>query len=175
MIPLVLALTLNCLVPPVGEPIVAGFVAPECAFCASHRTIDFAGSTGRVVVAPAAGRVTFAGLVAERPFVTIALGPEEQVSPWPVITVGGLSIDPGLATGDMVRSGQRLGLTNGVVTLSMRYIAAGSAASYRDPAPFLERRRTRVRLVPTDGSRRRRASVTKSCARPLSVARASES
>ena len=59
---------------PVVGPVVRGFDPPSSPYGAGHRGIDIAVPVGTLVVAPAAGVVTFAGAVAGRLYVTIDHG-----------------------------------------------------------------------------------------------------
>ncbi|WP_395242910.1 M23 family metallopeptidase [Agromyces sp. MMS24-K17] len=61
---------------PVAAPIrvTAPFRAPETRYSAGHRGIDLAATTGDPVTAPADGVVSFAGMVAGRPVVSIDHG-----------------------------------------------------------------------------------------------------
>ena len=151
--PLVAAL---CLVPPVDAPVVEPFVAPACSFCAGHRTVDFATATatatettGTLVVAPIAGRVSFAGEVAGRRFVSVRSGDH-------TVTVGGLG-SLAVSAGQAVAAGETVGRGTGLgpVTLSVRRDAGQPTEEYLDPGQFLARRIGRARLVPTDGTRPR--------------------
>jgi len=87
---------------PVTGPVIRGFDPPESPFGSGHRGIDIAAAFGTTVVAPAPGRVSFAGSVAGRLFVTVDHG-------------GGLlstcSFLSGIAVrrGDLVAAGQPLG------------------------------------------------------------------
>ena len=140
-----------CLVPPVDAPVVEPFVAPACSFCAGHRTVDFANTavvTG-TVVAPIAGRVSFAGEVAGRRFVSVRSGDH-------TVTVGGLG-SLAVSAGQAVAAGETVGRGTGLgpVTLSVRRDAGQPTEEYLDPGQFLARRIGRARLVPTDGTRPR--------------------
>jgi murein DD-endopeptidase MepM/ murein hydrolase activator NlpD len=59
---------------PVTGPIVRGFDPPDSPYGAGHRGIDIGAPVGTPVLAPAAGRVTFAGAVAGKLYVTIDHG-----------------------------------------------------------------------------------------------------
>lgn len=153
-----------CLIPPVDAPVVEPFVAPACSYCPGHRTIDFASTTTHgttthnvTVVAPIAGRVTFAGEVAGRRFVSVRSGDH-------TVTVGGLG-SVVVTAGDTVAAGEAVGrgTTTGGVTLSMRRDAGQPTEEYLDPAPFLARRIGRARLIPTDGTRPRPARTRLVC------------
>ena len=63
----------SCLSPPVTSAIAARFVAPACPYCAGHRTLDFSATIGTDVVAPIDGTVTFAGIVAGSPYITMSV------------------------------------------------------------------------------------------------------
>ena len=140
-----------CLVPPVNTPVVEPFVAPACSYCAGHRTVDFAstGATDATVVAPIAGRVSFAGEVAGRRFVSVRSGDH-------TVTVGGVWTLV-VTAGQTVVAGETVGRGTGLgpVTLSVRRDAGQPTEVYLDPGPFLARRIGRARLVPTDGTRPR--------------------
>jgi murein DD-endopeptidase MepM/ murein hydrolase activator NlpD len=90
---------------PVVGPIVQGFDPPTSPFGSGHRGIDIATAAGTPVVAPAAGTVTFAGMVAGHLFVTIDHGGGlESTYSW----LSAVSVRKGdvVATGDSVaRSG----------------------------------------------------------------------
>lgn len=137
-----------CLAPPVNTPVVAPFVAPACSYCAGHRTVDFANAS-TTVVAPIAGRVSFAGEVAGRRFVSVRSGDH-------TVTVGGLG-SLAVVAGQIVSTGQTVGRGTalGSVTLSVRRDAGQPTEEYLDPGQFLARRIGRARLVPTDGTRPR--------------------
>lgn len=134
--------------PPVSGAVAFPYVEPSCEFCAGHRTIDFEQSIGREVSAPVTGVITFAGTVVDQQFVTIDPDPKSGFSPEILVTIGGLIRDSSVRTGQVVHVGQRLGETNGLIHLSMRYINEGKPARYIDPTSFLARRRSRVRLIP---------------------------
>lgn len=59
---------------PVTGPVIRGFDPPASPFGSGHRGIDIAAPAGSVAVAPAAGRVSFAGPVGGRLFLTIDHG-----------------------------------------------------------------------------------------------------
>ena len=153
----------GCVVPPVDGVVAFPYVAPACDYCAGHRTIDFEQSVGRLVVAPVSGQITFAGEVVDREFVTIDPGPSTGFGRDVLFTVGGLHIDPDVKSGRVVTSGARLGLSNGLIYLSMRYIIEGKAARYVDPTPYVASRRTRARLIPNSRQGGRRAPERLSC------------
>jgi murein DD-endopeptidase MepM/ murein hydrolase activator NlpD len=59
---------------PVVGPVIRGFDPPDSPFGSGHRGIDIAAAAGSPVRAPAAGKVTFAGPVGGRLFLTIDHG-----------------------------------------------------------------------------------------------------
>lgn len=59
---------------PVRGPVIRAFDPPDSPYGAGHRGIDIATPAGSVAVAPADGRVSFAGPVGGRLFVTIDHG-----------------------------------------------------------------------------------------------------
>ena len=164
MILLAFFVAANCLIPPVSGAVAFPYVEPSCEFCAGHRTIDFAQTEGREVIAPVTGRITFAGMVVGQQFVTIDPDPKSGFGPDVVVTVGGLIRDPTVKSGLAVQAGQPLGTVDGLVHLSMRYIVEGRPARYVDPTPFLARRRSRVRLIPNSRIGGRRTTSQLLCA-----------
>lgn len=164
----VLLVAASCLIQPVEGAVAFPYVEPACDYCAGHRTIDFAPSNfapsvGRRVVAPVAGQITFAGTVVDQQFVSIDPAPSTGFGPEVVVTVGGLDIDPDVELGQVVTSGERIGVSNGLIHLSMRYIIEGKSARYVDPTPFVARRRTRARLIPNSRRGGRQAADRLSC------------
>ena len=59
---------------PVTGPVIRGFDPPASPYGSGHRGIDIAAAAGSVAVAPADGRVSFAGPVGGRLFLTIDHG-----------------------------------------------------------------------------------------------------
>ena len=169
MILLAFFVAANCLIPPVAGAVAFPYVEPSCEFCAGHRTIGFEQSVGRPVVAPVVGRITFAGQVVDQQFVTIDPDPTTGFGPEIVVTIGGLVRDPSVQSGQIVETAQRLGFSNGLIHLSMRYIVVGRPARYVDPTSYLARLRARVRLIPNSRTGGRRSQSQLSC--PVSFGR----
>lgn len=98
---------------PVAAPhqIARPFVAPASEYGAGHRGIDIRAPVGSVVRAPADGVVHFAGVVVDRPVLSIAHAGGVLSSYEPVET--------SLAAGDAVRRGQAIG------TLAAGHCASG--------------------------------------------------
>ena len=163
MIVFSLLLSVQCLLAPVQTPVAFPYVEPPCEFCEGRRTIDFAQSVGQSVFAPIAGRITFAGIVVDQGYVTIDPSPGTGYGPEVLITVGGLVIDANIVSGRNVHVGERIGVSNGLIHLSMRSIREGKSARYVDPTAYLGRRRPRVRLIPHSGVGARRAQIGLTC------------
>jgi murein DD-endopeptidase MepM/ murein hydrolase activator NlpD len=89
--------------PPGG--IVRPFEAPPGPYAAGHRGIDLAAAAGQRVAAPAAGVVQFAGVVVDRPVVTLRVGARTLVSLEPVAAE--------LPVGAAVGAGEPLGTVAG--------------------------------------------------------------
>lgn len=148
---------LVCLVAPVDGPVLSVFEPPACDYCAGRRSIDLAARPGETVIAPIAGRVTFAGPVARTLYVSIGTGPYAP-TPNPgsggrtVVTVGRLATVL-VAEGEWVTPGRTIGRA-GAAPVSLSWRRAGR---YTDPSPFLGRLVSRARLVPTDGTASRPA------------------
>ncbi|MEA9986278.1 M23 family metallopeptidase [Subtercola sp. RTI3] len=88
---------------PVAEPhvLLRAFAAPPTAFAAGHRGIDIAADPDEQVVAPAAGVVTYAAVVVDRPVVSIDHGNGFVSSLEPVTAV--------VSLGQTVVAGQPIG------------------------------------------------------------------
>jgi murein DD-endopeptidase MepM/ murein hydrolase activator NlpD len=142
------ALTLlvpGCYLPPVESPIVDPFRAPPCAYCAGNRGLEYRPHPGARVVAASAGVVEFNGVVAGVRYLVV-----RQVDGRSA-TYGRLA-GAGVEVGARVDAGQVLGSTT-----ERFYFGLREGDRYVDPAPFLGILRYRPRLVPVDGSARRRA------------------
>lgn len=59
---------------PVAGPVVGAFDPPDVKWGSGHRGVDVAAEPGTVVVTPADGTVTFAGMVAGRPVLVVSHG-----------------------------------------------------------------------------------------------------
>ncbi|MET1051962.1 MAG: M23 family metallopeptidase [Mycetocola sp.] len=83
------------------RPVLRPFVAPPTRYAAGHRGIDIGADPGDPVVAAAGGVVSFAGLVIDRPVISVR-HPDGLVS----------SIEPvdaGVTAGDSVEAGEPIG------------------------------------------------------------------
>jgi murein DD-endopeptidase MepM/ murein hydrolase activator NlpD len=118
---------------PVIGPVIRGFDPPDSPFGSGHRGIDIAAPVGTVVVAPAAGQVSFAGNVGGHLFVTVDHG-------------GGLLSTCSYLSailvrkGDVVVAGQPLGLSGsghpGDVIPSLHF-GVRLNGEYVDPLDYL--------------------------------------
>ncbi|QDZ14081.1 peptidoglycan DD-metalloendopeptidase family protein [Humibacter ginsenosidimutans] len=86
---------------PGARTVLRGYEAPASRYSAGHRGIDIAAVTGTPVVSPASGTVRFAGVVVDRPTITVATVDGVLISLEPVASP--------LAAGDVVAGGQSLG------------------------------------------------------------------
>lgn len=148
MISAVAALTVlvpTCYQPPVVSRIVDSFRAPACAYCAGNRGLEYQPAPSSRVVAAAPGVVTFNGVVAGVRYVVV-----EQTDGRSA-TYGRLA-SSSVAVAAKVDQGDTVGTTTDRFYFGLRV-----GDRYIDPAPFLGRLRYRPRLVPIDGSPRRRA------------------
>jgi murein DD-endopeptidase MepM/ murein hydrolase activator NlpD len=135
---------------PVVGPILRGFDPPDDPYGSGHRGIDIGAPAGTVVVAPAAGTVTFAGTVAGSFFVTIDHG-------------GGLASTYSWLTellvrrGDRVTSGEpiaRSGYGHPGDTVDSLHMGVKLNGAYVDPLDYLTAPdlTTMIRLAPLLGS-----------------------
>jgi murein DD-endopeptidase MepM/ murein hydrolase activator NlpD len=136
-----------CWRPPVTGQIVDHFRAPACPYCVGNRGIEYRTSTAGIVRSVAAGRVVFSGLVARTSYVVI-----EHANGWKV-TYGQLS-ESRVRRGSNVARGAVLGWVE-----SGFYFGLRVNGLYRDPESYLGRLAGRPRLVPIDGTNRRRPKI----------------
>ncbi len=134
----------RCYDPPVQAAISQPFREPACPYCAGRRGVTFASRPGDPVRAVAAGVVTFSGLVAGTAYLVVAHD-------------DGLLATYGRIERTWLRAGQRVRAGQVVATASAVDVHFGlrEAGVYIDPEPLLGVRRFPIRLVPSDGGRRR--------------------
>jgi murein DD-endopeptidase MepM/ murein hydrolase activator NlpD len=119
---------------PVTGPVIRAFDPPDSPYGAGHRGIDIAAPAGSIVVAPADGRVAFAGPVGGRLFLTIdhSVGLESTYS-W----VASLEV----RKGDLVQRGQpvaRSGAGHTGDLLPNLHLGVKLDDVYVDPLDYLE-------------------------------------
>ncbi len=114
---------------PVAGPIVRGFEAPAGPYGPGHRGVDFGVALGTRVLAPAAGRVIFAGTVAGLAWMAV------EVAPGVVVSLGPLA-GPLPTPGTTLAAGAPAGAVapghDGTLHLGLRI-----DGSYVDPLPYL--------------------------------------
>ncbi|PPF84540.1 M23 family peptidase, partial [Subtercola sp. Z020] len=87
--------------------VVRPFEAPATPYAAGHRGIDLDATPGQPVYALAAGTVSFAGTVVDRPLVSVT----HSVAPPGVSLLSSLEpVTPSVAQGDAVAAGQQIGV-----------------------------------------------------------------
>jgi murein DD-endopeptidase MepM/ murein hydrolase activator NlpD len=118
---------------PVVGPVIRAFDPPDSPYGAGHRGIDIAAPSGSVAVAPADGRVAFAGPVGGRLFVTIDHGGGlESTFSW----VSSLEV----RRGDVVTAGQPVARTGGGHTgdtVANLHFGVRLDDAYVDPLDYL--------------------------------------
>jgi murein DD-endopeptidase MepM/ murein hydrolase activator NlpD len=98
--------------------VVAPFRAPATPYAAGHRGVDLSAGAGQSVLAPAAGVVSFAGMVAGRPVVSLDHGDGIVSSMEPVSTE--LSAGEAVAEGAPVGTVGEGGHCDGCIHLGVR-------------------------------------------------------
>jgi murein DD-endopeptidase MepM/ murein hydrolase activator NlpD len=134
-----------CWPPPVATPVTVPYREPACTYCAGHRGVGFDVEPGTPVSAVAAGTVTFAGGVAGVQYVVVQQADGLRAT-------YGLLRSVRVVPGQQVAPGEVLALSTARVHFGLR-----RGQEYLDPTPLLGRWQSSPRLVPTDGSRPRRA------------------
>jgi murein DD-endopeptidase MepM/ murein hydrolase activator NlpD len=132
-----------CLLPPVSAPVIDAFREPACPYCPGNRGLELAPARGSVVIAAAAGRVSFVGSVAGVRYVVVEHASGHRT------TYGGLD-GAVVRSGAAVAAGTQVGISSDRLFFGLRF-----GERYLDPAPFLATVRPRPQLVPLDGRNRR--------------------
>lgn len=131
---------------PLAPPwrVLRSFEAPSTRYSAGHRGIDLAAETGRVVLAPTAARVYFAGPVAGRPVITLQPAEDLLVSMEPVLTT--------LSPGDVVPRSAIVGTvaTGGHCDASCLHLGVRVNGEYVSPLIYFGGV-PRAVLLPIDG------------------------
>lgn len=130
---------------PLSGPVVTGFTAPEPDWLPGHRGIDLGGWPGDVVVAAAAGTVTFAGPLAGRGVVVVDHG---------TVRTTYEPVDPHVTVGQTVVNGTRLGTLvaghAGCPTEACLHLGLKEGERYLDPRSLFGGHQ--IRLVPAAGA-----------------------
>lgn len=126
---------------PLGPPapeVVRPFSAPATPWGPGHRGVDLAAASGQPVLAPATGRVSYAGRVAGRGVVAIVHG---------VLRTTYLPVRPSVEKGRGVRAGARIGTVEPSAHCAGPCLHWGllRGRTYLDPLTLV---RPRVRLLP---------------------------
>lgn len=117
-----------CLLAPVSGPVAAPY-APIGQF-GGHWGVDLAATPGTAVVAPSAGRVSFAGRVAGMLTVTIDIGKDYLVS---VSYLSAVRV----SRGEAVQRGQTVGIAGWAHGEQAVHLSVRHNGAYLDPEPFL--------------------------------------
>ncbi len=115
-----------------GPPqVLRAFEQPLTDYTAGHRVIDLAADTGQGARAPADGVVAFAGVVVDRPVVSIQGDDGVLASLEPV--------EPAVDVGDRVSAGDTVGTvaTGGHCAMDCLHLGARIDGRYIDPAVLL--------------------------------------
>lgn len=110
-----------------------GFAAPPTPYAAGHRGIDLAASTDDAVLSPAAAVVRFAGVVVDRPVLTLDHGDGVLSSYEPVASA--------LTIGDEVSRGAEIGrvASGGHCGSSCVHVGVRVGGEYVSPLLFFDR------------------------------------
>jgi murein DD-endopeptidase MepM/ murein hydrolase activator NlpD len=117
---------------PLGPPhaIVRPFIAPATPYSSGHRGIDVSGVEGEPVLAPADGIVHFAGVVVDRPVLSIR-HPGGLISSYEPVTTS-------LVAGEEVRRGDTIGaLQSGHCGAPCLHFGVRRHGEYVSPLNFL--------------------------------------
>ena len=115
--------------------VVGSFSPPAKDWLAGHRGVDLAASVGQPVRSMVAGQVVFAGLVAGKPVVSVALPDGRRVTYEPVRAQ--------VAVGDSVSAGELLGVVaaaGGHCAVACLHVGLRTPTGYADPLSLLGRR-----------------------------------
>lgn len=131
-----------CWLPPVTAPVVEGFDAPACPWCAGHRGLEYAPTGGLTVRAVTGGTVAFAGAVVGRRYVSVDQPDGLRATYGWLATIA-------RTEGDVIGAGDVVGVAGDRMMFTLR-----RGDEYIDPAPYLGRLIRRPWLVPRDGPAR---------------------
>lgn len=115
---------------------------PEHAYAAGHRGLDYFAPEGTSVQSPESGTVTFAGMVAGKPVLTVEVSDVLRYSFEPLVT--------DLAVGDVVGRGEYLGVVSegGHCSNVCLHFGVREHGKYVNPVKFLG---GKPRLLPVHG------------------------
>ncbi|MBH0083052.1 M23 family metallopeptidase [Salinibacterium sp. SWN167] len=114
----------------IPHPIIRPYIAPETAYSAGHRGIDIGAGTTTEVRAPSAGVVHFAGVVVDRPVLSLRHPGGLITSYEPVTTT--------LARGDSVQQGEVIGeLKPGHCSVACIHFGVRLDGEYVSPLNYL--------------------------------------
>ena len=82
--------------------VIRPFLAPPTPYAAGHRGIDLAAEPGTTITAPAGATVSFAGVVVDRPVLTLDHGGGVLSSYEPLTATAGLAVGSTVRTGDVI-------------------------------------------------------------------------
>lgn len=130
---------------PAAGPVTAGFDGPPARWLPGHRGVDLGAVPGTPVRAPADGVVSFAGIVVDRPVVSLrhpSWGGREVLSSFEPVT-------PAVGVGQRVRAGQLIGWRASGGHCGSRCVHWGVrvGGAYVDPLAMMA---ASVRLLPLD-------------------------
>ncbi|MFZ4842043.1 murein hydrolase activator EnvC family protein [Mycetocola saprophilus] len=129
---------------PIPTPVnvIEEFRAPPNPWSSGRRGISLAAETGTTVLAPAEGRVSFVGVVVDRPVITIEHPGGLRTSYEPV--------DSTLANGDLVSPGSPIGTiaSGGVCPQMCLHVGVRSGDEYVNPRRYFGSRARLVLLTP---------------------------
>jgi murein DD-endopeptidase MepM/ murein hydrolase activator NlpD len=120
--------------PMIAPRLIEAYAAPPSPYAAGHRGIDLAAAAGDTVVAPADGTVHFAGVVVDRPVLTLDHGSGVLSSYEPVVVSG-------LSAGDTVARGSPIGIVGAGAHCSNACLHVGVRidGAYVSPLLFFDR------------------------------------
>ncbi|MBH0129436.1 M23 family metallopeptidase [Salinibacterium sp. NK8237] len=112
------------------HPIIRPYIAPDTAYSAGHRGIDIGAGTTTEVRAPAAGVVHFAGVVVDRPVLSV-LHPGGLITSYEPVTTT-------LSRGDSVQQGDVIGeLQPGHCSVACIHFGVRLDGEYVSPLNYL--------------------------------------
>lgn len=110
---------------PAGHTVLRGFVAPVSDYGRGHRGIDVRAEPGTEIIAPATGRVSFAGHVVDRDVMTVTM-PDDWAISFDAATAS-------VPAGSQVNQGTVLGMVAPTPHCSCLHIGVRAHGSYVNP------------------------------------------